>query len=224
MGLNDEAAALKQRFLEHTEPRTRWQIGVAMIETAALNPAGRALGVGDSAPDFERPDLRGHRVRLAGLLRDGPVVLCFYRGGWCPFCSLELRHWQQWLERLHAAGAELVAIAPEAADQAHESAESQGLGFPVLTDANQEVGERYGLVYELPAAARDVQQRLDAPLDRINADGTWRLPVPATFVVDQGGIIRWAYAEDDYSHRAEPSEVVEAVEGLQRHERSSMAL
>lgn len=214
MRLNDEAEALRRRFLEQADPAVTERVGAGLAKLLEEHPAGHALGVGDRAPDFKRPEARGRTVQLYRRLAKGPVVLSFYRGGWCPFCSLELRAWCRHVDKLHALGAELIAVSPEAASEAAGSASSQGFGFPVVIDANQAVAESYGLVFELPKAVREAQSMLDAPLDRLNADGTWRLPVPATYLVDPKGIIRWAYADDDYTHRAEPAEVVDALREL----------
>jgi len=214
MFLNDETAALKRQFLAQAKPQVVERVETAMAEIASLHPAGQVLGAGATAPDFERPEIRGGRVRLSRLLRRGPVILAFYRGSWCPFCNLELRAWQHHLDGVRALGGEILAVAPEAADNTLAGARENGIDFPVVTDANQEVAARYGALFELPPAARELQTLLDAPLDRLNADGTWRLPVPATFVIDTHRVIRWSHAHDDYSRRAEPYEVLDALEPL----------
>lgn len=214
MKLNERTRTTKEAFLARTDVETVELIGSGLEALASSHPAGRALGPGGRAPDFERRDLRGGSVRLSDRLRHGPVVLSFYRGGWCPFCSLELRAWAEHIGALHAAGGELIAISPEAADQALAHKTDREPPFPVLTDADQGVAEAYGLVFELSEPACAAQRRLDAPLDRFNADGTWRLPVPATYVIDTGGVVRWAHVNDDYTERAEPETVIAAVQSL----------
>jgi len=214
MLLNEEAMALKRQFLAQATPEVAQCAEAAMAEIKSLHPAGQVLGTGALAPDFERREIQGGRVRLSHLLREGPVILVFYRGSWCPFCNLGLRAWQHNIERVRGLGGEVLAVAPEAADSARAGARHNGLDFPIVTDANQEVAARYGVLFELPPAARELQTLLDAPLDRLNADGTWRLPVPATFVIDTHQVIRWSHAHDDYSRRAEPREVLDALEPL----------
>ncbi|WP_067560575.1 peroxiredoxin-like family protein [Halofilum ochraceum] len=214
MILSEHTRATKERFLAQTDAETVELIGSGLEDLAASHPAGRALGPGTRAPDFERPDVRGGSVRLSRWLESGPVVLSFYRGGWCPFCSLELRAWAEQAGALHDAGAALIAISPEAADRAAASGTDWDPPFAVLTDADHGVAGAYGLTFELSSAARTAQRRLDAPLDRLNADGTWRLPVPATYVIAPNGVIHWAYVNDDYTERAEPEAVVAAVETL----------
>lgn len=214
MTLNEQAEALKRQFLEQTDPAIAERVGSGLERLVEAHPAGNALGVGEHAPDFALRDVRGGIVKLSEHLARGPVVLSFYRGGWCPFCSLELRAWRHCLDRVHDLGAELIAVSPEAADRARSAVEEQGFDFPVATDADQDVAAAYGLVFELPEPAREAQSLLEAPLDRCNADGTWWLPVPATYVLDTRGTIRWAWAGDDYTRRAEPADAVEALREL----------
>jgi len=212
MKLNERARAMSDAFLAEADARTVELVEAGLKALASSNPARRALGPGDHAPDFERPDTRGGWVSLSGRLADGPVVLSFFRGGWCPFCSLELRAWAEHLEALDAAGAQLIAISPEAPDRAVGRGTDWDPPFAVVTDTDQRVAEAYGLVFELPEPAQAVQRRLDAPLDQLNADGTWRLPVPATYVVDPDGTIRWAHAANDYTERAEPAAAIAALQ------------
>jgi peroxiredoxin len=215
MRLDDRTEALKARFFAETDAGITERVGAGLAALAEVHPAGHAIGTGAYAPDFELAAVRGGAVRLSGQLPAGPIVLCFYRGGWCPFCSLELQAWQAQLDDLRRAGGRLLALAPEAPAATEARARSDGLEFTLLTDTDQAVAARYGLVFDLPGAAREAQALLEAPLDRLNADGSWRLPVPATYVIDGNGVIAWSFVEDDYTRRAEPAEVIEAVRALQ---------
>jgi len=214
MKLAEQARRAKASFLAKTDDDTVELVTAGLAAIAASHPAGRALARGDRAPDFERHDVRGGSVRLAERLARGPVVLDFYRGGWCPFCSLELTAWAERIDALRAAGADLIAISPAAADHALADDAPRDPPFAVLTDGDQGVATAYGLVLDLPEPARAAQRRLGAPLDRLNADGTWRLPVPATYLVDADGVIRWAQVADDYTERAEPDAVIAAADRL----------
>lgn len=214
MSLADDIEAVKQRLFERIDPATVERAGAGIEAIRQAAPSATAAGVGDAAPDFTCTDIHGRPERLAPRFRRNPVVLSFHRGGWCPFCSLELRAWQARVADLHAAGGELLAITPEAPASSARHAEEHDLGFPILVDGDQMIAARFGLLFDLPAAAREAQTRLGAPLDRANADGSWRLPVPATYVVDTTGTIRWAHVEDDYTARAEPDEVIAAVRAV----------
>jgi peroxiredoxin/YHS domain-containing protein len=181
------------------------------IKAVAADPAiASALKVGDTAPDFDLPDARGGTVSLKALRAKGPVVLAWYRGGWCPYCNLELRALQERLADFTAAGATLVAISPQAPDGSLSTAEKNGLAFPVLTDAGNAVARRYGIAYTLPA---ELQQAFKGKLDlaTINANAPDSLPVSATYVVAPDGRILFAHVDADYRTRAEPEEVLKAV-------------
>ena len=186
-------------------------------ETRAVEKAGAAAGlsVGDKAPEFELPDATGRSVRLTDLLQDGPVVLSFYRGEWCPYCNLALHTWQQRLAELTSAGARFVAVTPQRPSNALSITEKHALAFPVLSDESQEVIRAYRLRYDLPPALKDLfGNAFGVDLTEQNADGSWSLPATGTYVVDRDRTIRFAVASVDWRVRAEPDEVLAAVRAL----------
>jgi peroxiredoxin len=173
------------------------------------------LSVGDKAPDFELPDATGRQVRLTELLRDGPVVLVFYRGEWCPYCNLTLRTWQERLGDLTSAGGRLVAISPQRPSNALSITEKHELAFPVLSDETQDVIRAFKLHFDLPPTLKDLYGNAwGLDLTEQNADGSWSLPVPGTFVIDQERRLRFAFVSADYRVRAEPDDVVAALRSL----------
>lgn len=172
-----------------------------------------AKAVGDPAPDFELPDARGGRVTLAALRNDGPVVLVFYRGAWCPYCNLQLAAFQGALAEIRAAGAELVAVSPQTPDQSLSLAEQHDLAFPVLSDAGNRVAGEYGLVFTSGAAATATMNELGVELSSFNGDETNTLPAASTFVIGQDGRIRFASVTGDYRWRVGPEEVLAALRG-----------
>lgn len=180
-------------------------------EVAASGIAGSSLGVSATVPDFELPDATGTKVSLSSLLAEGPVVLAFYRGGWCPYCSLELRALQAELPGITAAGARLVAVSPQTPDASLSTAEKLALAFPVLSDAGNAVAETFGLVFTLPEALRQVYIGFGLDLPAANGDDTFRLPIPATYVIRADGTVAWRFADPDYTKRAEPADVLAAL-------------
>jgi peroxiredoxin len=175
----------------------------------------RALKVGDRAPNFELPDAKGKTIRLSDLRTQGPVVLTWYRGGWCPYCNIALRGLQKRLPDLRAAGATLVAISPELPDNSMSTAEKDHLEFTVLSDLGSKVARAYGVAYKIPRVVADqFRGRLD--LARHNGDDGDELPLGATYIVDRGGIIRYAFIDADYRKRAEPSDILAALRGIDR--------
>ena len=173
------------------------------------------IEVGATAPNFSLPNATGDRVDLADLLAEGPVVVAFYRGEWCPFCNLELRALQAHLGEITARGARLVAISPQAPDHSLSLTEKLGLGFDVLSDEDQSVIEAYDLQFTVDGDTRDlVENVFKGDYGAQNADGTWRLPVPATFVLDRSGVVRASHVDTDYRTRMEPVAVVSALDAL----------
>jgi peroxiredoxin len=176
--------------------------------------AERALKVGAQAPAFTLPDAQGRELALSGVLARGPAVVTFYRGGWCPFCDLQLRAYQGVLSQIHDLGAELVAISPQKPDYALSDVEKKQLTFPVLTDKGNRVAREYGLVYSLSEALRGLQTAFGNPIPRFNGDDTWELPMPGTFVLDRSGVVRLAHVDTDYMKRLEPAAMLEALRAL----------
>lgn len=174
----------------------------------------RARKQGDAAPDFELPNAAGQAVRLSALLARGPVVIVWYRGGWCPYCNLQLHAYQEVLPQIREHGATLVAISPETPDHAYNTRHAGGLSFEVLSDVGNRAAREYGLVYTLPGIVqRHFKGRID--LAAYNGDRSNELPLAVTYVVDRDGTIRYAFVDADYRQRAEPAEVLRVLKQLE---------
>lgn len=183
---------------------------LASYPEAAAAAAG--LAVGDSAPPFTLPDPVGAPVSLDDLLADGPVVLSFYRGEWCPYCNLALRAWQDRLDELAALGGKFAAVTPQRPTDAMTLTEKHALGFPVLSDVDQAVIRAYRLRYDVPDGLRELYAGgFGIDLAALNGDGSWTLTIPATLVIGEDRIVRYAYVDVDYRNRAEPDDVLAAV-------------
>jgi peroxiredoxin len=186
----------------------------ADLELAASNIAECALKAGNAAPDFELPGIDGQKARLSTLLHEGPVVLSFYRGGWCPYCNLELRALQSVAPSIRALGASLVAISPQTPDESLSTAEKNGLAFQVLSDAGSRTARSFGIAFDLAEELRPIYAKFGHALPDRNGDDSWVLPIPATYVVGMNGRIALAYVDVDYRTRLDPSEVVEALRSM----------
>ncbi|MBI1395964.1 MAG: redoxin domain-containing protein [Betaproteobacteria bacterium] len=169
---------------------------------------------GDPAPDFVLPDAHGNDVQLSTRLASGPVILVFYRGGWCPYCNLELRAYQRELGAISARGASLLAVSPQTPDSSLDTSTNNELGFDVLSDVGSGVAMRYGLAFTLPDYLRDVYRARNLALPDYNGTDDWILPVAATFVIARDGRIALAHAELDYRTRLEPAAAIAALDGL----------
>jgi peroxiredoxin len=173
----------------------------------------RAKQIGDRAPVIILPDIHGETFDVATLLAKGPVVVTFYRGGWCPFCNLELKAYQSALPRIAAAGASLVAISPEKPDNTAGTAEKNTLTFPVLSDIGQSVGKAFGIVYAFTDELRTAYDgfKLDIPAMNGMPD-EWSLPLSATYVIGTDGLLLFADTAVDYRRRTDPLEVLSILE------------
>jgi peroxiredoxin len=204
----------KQADWASKAPKETQQLFQAGIQ-AAINEGvlDRAKNVGDTAPDFTLQNALGQDVSLSEYLAKGPVVLTWYRGGWCPYCNLTLARLQQELPHFQAAGASLLALTPELPDKSLSTREKHGLSFEVLSDVNQVVANHYGIVFHLtPEVATMFQKGFD--LHGYHGNDRDQLPLAATYVIDPQGIIRYAFLDAEYRNRAEPAEILAALAAL----------
>ncbi len=181
---------------------------------AARHLEATAIKLGDTAPDFTLPNALQVDVNLAKLLAQGPVVLSFYRGAWCPYCNLEVQALQQMNTKFKELGASLVAISPQTPDQSLNFVEKAELSFAVLSDVGNLVSRAYGLTYYLDPELRPIYLSFGLNIPLHNGDDTWELPFPATYLIDQQGKIRFAHVEADYRKRAEPADVLKCLQTL----------
>lgn len=170
--------------------------------------AAQSLKAGDRLPPITLPNATGETVAVPDLLAQGPVVIAFYRGGWCPYCNLELRALQQYLSQIKAAGASLVAISPETPDNSLSTAEQHNLTFEVLSDVGNGIARSLGLVFTVPENLRPIYQNFGIDLLASNGDDSFELPLPATYIVGQDGVILHAFVDADYTKRLDPEEIV----------------
>jgi peroxiredoxin len=197
-------AAYKQRV-------TPERVATMERATAELRSTGieqSALALGAAMPDVALTDARGEPVRLAALHAGKPTVVVFYRGGWCPYCNLELREWQRLLPQLHAAGGQLVAISPQLPDSSLSTQEKNALVYPVLSDSSLAAANAFGVAFQMPPELVEIYSKSGNDLPTVNGNGQWVLPVPATFVFDRAGKVSYRHVEADYRQRAEPALVL----------------
>ncbi len=163
---------------------------------------------GDIFPTFTLKNQSGHETRMVDLLLKGPVIVTFYRGGWCPYCNFELRGYQKVLDQITAAGASLVAISPELPDASLTTIEKNELKFNVLSDPTAEYAKSLGIVFTLPESLKPIYAEFGIDVEQHNGPEQFDLPLAATFIIDFSGKVIFADVNADYTYRAEPSEVV----------------
>jgi len=197
---------------KNAPPEVIASLGAEMRKLAESGIAKRALGVGAKAPEFSLPDPRGVAVTLSTLLQKGPVVVTFYRGGWCPFCDLQLRAYQEILPGIRRLGAELVAISPQTAPNSRKSVRQNKLSFPILSDVKGKVGAAFGLRFNLPDYLVELYKQLRNDLPTFNDDPSWTLPMPARYVIGQDGVILYSEVNPDYTRRPEPDDMIPVLQ------------
>jgi peroxiredoxin len=173
--------------------------------------AQRALAVGAPAPSFKLTDHDGKAVSSAELLARGRLIICFFRGRWCPFCVGQLEAMNRILPQIRDGGASLVAVSPQTVQQSFFMAEQHRLSFPLLSDAGNHVARQFGLVYRIPDNQQAIYRRALINLPFTNGDDSWELPIPAVYVVDRDGTIHFAAVNPDYKERPEPQEILERL-------------
>ncbi len=211
MSLTQELNNMREQASK-TLPADKWKVMIASTDRLVEDHlSGQALKVGDKMVDFELPNVKNEKVSLAEHLAKGPVVLSFYRGGWCPYCNVELKALQDILPQLKDKGATLIAVSPETPDNSLSTSEKNELAFPVLSDIDNVVAKKIGLVFQMPEELREIYHSFGLDVSKHNGNQEYELPMPATYVIDSEGKITYAFVQEDYTQRADPEEVLKAL-------------
>ncbi|WP_159023383.1 peroxiredoxin-like family protein [Formosa sp. L2A11] len=191
------------------------RVDECIAESKAFEQGENAIRIGEEAPKFKLPNARGKNVSLENLLENGPVVITFYRGNWCPYCNLQIKALQDILGEIHELGANLVAISPQVPDESLTKDEITEMDFGVLSDQDAKVAYQYGVAWEVPEFLAE-HMRVDRELDleKINNGNGTMLPIPATFVLGRDGIVKWRFVDVDYRTRSEPRDIIDALKKL----------
>jgi len=174
----------------------------------------KATKKNDRFIDFSLPNIHNQQVRISDLLKKGPVILTFYRGGWCPYCNLQLRAYQEKLAEFEKHGAQLIAISPESMESAQTTVDKNEVKFEILTDKLNQVARQYGLVFKLDSELKDIYLKFGLDLKKNQGNDLWELPIPATYVIDQTGKIRFSFLNVDYVQRAEPEDIIKTLKSI----------
>jgi len=193
------------------EKRKIYADGIKSV--AASGVLENALNIGDKAPNFSLKNALGTSVLLYDELINGPVVLTWYRGGWCPYCNITLHYLQEKLPEIKEAGATLIAITPELLDNSLSTSKKNKLEFSVLSDVGNVVGKEYGVVYTLTHEVATIYEA-GFGLSEVNGDDSNELPLAATYVINTDAVIQYAFLDADYTERAEVTDIVEALHKL----------
>lgn len=194
-----------------TDVKKIYADGIRSVEESGITTSAKQ--VGDIAPDFTLTNASGEKILLSEALKKGPVVLTWYRGGWCPYCNLALHAMQKELPNFKAAGATLFALTPEVPDKSMSTAEKSELKFQVLSDLDNTVAREYGVVFKLTDDVAAIYEEKFG-LSEYNGNESAELPLAATYVINTEGKIIYAFLDADYRNRAEPSEISDVLRSL----------
>jgi peroxiredoxin len=219
---NKIAVMLPLRTLSETMATLRQELGaplrrlyddlVRQLTEAAI--AEGAVKRGDVFPEFALPDTDGKFTLLSELLKLGPLVINFYRGQWCPFCSATIEAVSAATPAIRATGATVIGISPELGGLSFSASSKRNLNFTMLCDVDNGVALQCGLVFRL---TNDIIQDYLADgfdLAQVYGNSSWFLPIPASYIVMPNGTISWAYVNPDFRYRMAPEEILHAVEEL----------
>ena len=181
-------------------------------ELIAQHIKDNALQIGQKVENFSLANHNGENIELADLLKKGPVIISFYRGGWCPYCNLELKALNDYLPQFKTQNAQLVAISPQLPDETLSTTQKNDLEFDVLSDVSNKVAEQFGLLFTLDERIQALYTQFGIDFEHYYGDKSFKLPLPATYVINQEGVITYAFLNEDYTLRAEPTDIMAALE------------
>ena len=212
MSLKDELDRLRAEGMSHLKLQAAYRELVDRLGRAET--VGRALKVGDRMPSFMLPNAEGDLVFSEELLARGPLVINFFRGNWCPYCLEVLKALEAALPSIKAAGGQLLALTPDTGHHFAATKQDQRLSYEILSDVDGAVGLQFGVLFRAPDAYREVLLSFGTDLAERHGNEAWFIPMPASFVVDRSGIIRYAFVDADYTRRADPEDIIQALRGI----------
>jgi peroxiredoxin len=207
--LNDHKANFEQKADD--EKKKIYAEGIKAVEKS--NVVKNALQVGDTALNFTLSNASGKKISLYDELKNGPVILMWYRGGWCPYCNVALHYMQDALPEFKKYGANLIAVSPEVPDKSITTKEKHELQFEVLSDLDNNVAREYKVVYKLTEEVAKIYQS-SFGLSEYNGNSKGELPLAVTYIIDQNKVIKYAFLDADYRNRAEPQDLIDFLKQM----------
>lgn len=207
MRLKDELDALRDRCYENSPLHIRRVRQKAIDGLVSSGIAERAIHAGDHIPEFRLRDLYGKTIPSCAILSSGPVLIVFYRGGWCPYCKLDLLAIQDVARQLRSSGASIIAVSQQSANESRSTERMNGLSFPSLVDHGGKVARAFGLRWKLSQELRAAAIESGLDLAAVNGESSWTLTMPAVYVINPEGIVEYADISADYTRRCDPTEL-----------------
>jgi peroxiredoxin len=214
--LRDILTQRKELIAKYVPPETQAIHERAVAELKQRRLADNILRIGEKAAEFELPDHNGKMVSSAHLLAKGRLVISFIRGRWCPFCVGQVEAMNIALAQMARWGASFVAISPQTVKQSFFMHDQYKLCFSLLSDSGNKVARQFGLTHHVNDEQQAVYRQAFVNLPFANGDETWELPIPATYILEPDRTVLYASANEDYTERPEPGEIVDILESQSR--------
>ena len=211
--LHEIFAERKESIAKYVPAETQAIHARAIAELKERRLAAAILPIGAKIREFQVPDHDGKNTSSSELRAKGRLVLCFIRGRWCPFCVAQMEAMNLILPKIKKAGATLAAISPQTVKQSFFMHDQHKLHFSLLSDIGNNVARQFGLTYRVPDEQKALYQRTFVNLQFINGDDSWELPIPATYIIERDGSVIYASANENYTERPEPADILRAVAG-----------
>lgn len=205
--LNEKLQLIQKEMAQNIPVDILNAFGQSLQELIEQNLEDRALKVGDIAPDFTLPDAEGLPLSLYDTLQHNAVIISFFRGNWCPFCMAELTHYQEAINNNLVDSATVIAISPQSIHFNHDLKVQNNLEFRILSDKGNEIADKYGLVFTLQENIREIYKNMGADLELFNSDKTYKLPIPATYLIDKNKKIVFSSVSTNYMERADVCDI-----------------
>jgi len=211
--LDEKIKSYQEAFKNKVPVETREVMLKATQTLVEQNISKNALKVGAQVHPFVLPNALNQEVSLKEELENNDfVVLNFYRGGWCPYCNLELKEFQSILGELKTLNSSLIAISPQTPDASLSTQEKNELSFEVLSDEKNVIAKEFGLVFSLADELKPIYESFKINLPASNDDDSFEIPMPATYVLDKKGTVIFAFIDEDYTKRCEPQLILDIIQ------------
>jgi len=209
--LREILAERKESIAKYVPVETQSVHARAVAELKLKSLSANILPVGERIPQFQLQDHDGKTISSSELLAKGRLVLCFILGRWCPFCVAQMEAVNLIMPEIERASATPAAISPQTVQQSFFMRDQHKLRFPLLSDAGNHLARQLGLTYRVPDEQKAIYQRAFVNLPFVNGDDSWELPIPATYIIDRDGTVLYASANEDYTERPEPEEILRVL-------------
>jgi len=206
--LYEQLSEIKANIAQYVKPEDRAINERAVATLCESGIAAKALQAGATAPQFNLQDQNGKNVSSAEILATHPLIVLFFRGRWCPFCVTTLEAWRDAQPAIVAAGARIVAISPQMVRHNNFTTDQHKISFPVLSDPGNQTAKAFSIAYRVPEEQQALYRRVFINLPQVNGDDSWEQPIPAVFIIGQDDKIKYVSANEDYTIRTEPAEVL----------------